>query len=169
MSTSLTIAGAALEIIGLGFVFAELAVIRSHEFGVPTPWARLRAWMRRVLHRPRIVEVEASMSGSFAMSARGKVRPGDVPADASDAERIERLERYVEHLDRDVDGLHEAIKRKADEIIAKAKNADDQLREEIARRDEERLTALRPSLQRQAFGAACVFGGVVLGVLGTLG
>lgn len=168
MSTALTIAGAVLEIVGLGFVFAELAVIRSHEFGVPTPWARLKSWTRRLLGRPQIIDVSGSMSLGIGMSARGKVRPGDLPPDADHAARIQRLERYVEHLDRDVDGLHQTIDRKADEIIAEAMKADDRLREEMDRRDAERRTALRPSLQRQVFGALCVFAGVVLGLVGDL-
>jgi hypothetical protein len=150
-------------------VFIELAVIRSHEFGVPMPWAGLQAWLRRLLHRPRVVGTGASMLATAELSARGKARPADVGPHASEAQRIERLERYVEHLDRDVDALHDRIDRTAEDVIVKAKAADDQLRQEIERREEERKTALGPSLRRQGIGATCVFVGLVLGMLGDLG
>lgn len=169
MCTVLTVAGAAFEVVGLGLVFIELAVIRSHELGVPTPWAQLGAWARRLLRRPQIIEGGAAVEATAALSGRAKVRPGDLPADATDAARIARLERYIEHLDRDIDTLHKTIDRKADEVIAEAKSADDRLREEMERRDEQRRTALRPSLQRQAFGAACVLTGLVLGTIGQVG
>jgi hypothetical protein len=166
----LTVTGAVLEAIGLGVVFVELAVIRSHEFGVPTPWARLRSWVRRrLLRRSHVVATSASSFATLTSSARAKVRPADLGPDASEAERIDRLERYVEHLDRDTEALPQAIDRKADEVTAKAEAADDRLRQEIEQRDEERKTALRPSLRRQAIGAACVLVGLVVGTIGQVG
>jgi hypothetical protein len=108
------------------------------------------------------------MAAASGMSARAKVRPGELAADAGDASRIARLERFVEHLDRDVDELHRIVDQKSSEAVAEAKRADDQLRQEIEQRDKERRTALRPSLQRQAIGAASVFVGIVLGMIGDL-
>lgn len=44
MSTAFTIAGGVIEGVGLLLVFVELAIIRSHEFGVPLlPFALARA------------------------------------------------------------------------------------------------------------------------------
>jgi hypothetical protein len=40
MATCLTVVGAVFEVVGLAIVFVELTVIRSHEFGMPTPWTR---------------------------------------------------------------------------------------------------------------------------------
>jgi hypothetical protein len=158
------------EIVGLAVVFIELGVIRSHEFGVPTPWRRLVVRVRRLLRRPQVVHGVAGSELSLPWSvARGKIRPADLGPDASEAERIERLERYGEQLDRDVDGLHQAIDRKGDEVAAKAEAADDRLRQEIERREQERKTAVRPSLRRQVIGAACVFVGLVLGTIGQIG
>jgi hypothetical protein len=166
MSNALIIMGAALEIIGLAFVFIELAVIRSQEFGVPTPWTRLRAWLRRLLRRPQVISVSAADSATLSGSVRAKARPG--PASDNADERIARLERYVDYLDRDVDELHARIDRTAQEIAAAAKQGDEQLRREMDQRDEQRRAALRPSLRRQAAGAVCVFIGLVLGTIGNV-
>ena len=103
MAAALTITGAAFEVIGLGLVFVELAVIRSHEFGVATPWARAISWIRVKLGRPKVVQLRAAISAEFALKARGTVRPGPAAADATESERIQRLERYVERLDEDLD------------------------------------------------------------------
>jgi hypothetical protein len=97
-----------------------------------------------------------------------KVRPGDLNADATQADRIARLERYVEALDRDVYDVHRAIEKKAEDVTAAAIEREQQLHAEIERRDEDRRQKLRPSLRRQAFGGVCVGLGLVLGTWGGL-
>ena len=168
MATGLTITGAVLEGVGLAMVFVELAVLRSHEFGVPTPWARVVRWMRRLVGRPQVIELGAALSAESALSARAKVRPGAVDPDATERARIARLERYVDHLDLDVDELHRRIDTTADEIAQAAQHREQELRREMDRREDERRQALRPSLQRQGVGAGCVFVGLVLGTIGNV-
>jgi hypothetical protein len=150
---------AALEVVGLGLVFVELAVIRSYEFGIPSPWARIVGRIRRLLKRPQVVELKAALEASSAMAVRAKVRPGGAPPDATEHQRIERLQRYVERLDEDLDGMWEALSRRADEVIAEAARRDEQVREEFERREADRRAKLRPSLIRQATGAAFVLTG----------
>lgn len=147
-------------------MFAELAIIRSHEFGVPTPWARLAAWIRRMLGRPQHVRIGWASSFEVANSLRAKQRPADAAPEASESERIARLERYVDCLDRDVDQLHEAIDRRAQELTEAVQRRGEALRREVEQREEQRRDALRPSLYRQATGGACVFVGLVFATLG---
>jgi hypothetical protein len=168
MATSLIITGALFEVVGLTMVFVELAVIRSHEFAVPTPWARLARWVRRRLGRPQVIELGAALSAESALSAREKVRPGPADADATEADRIARLERYVDHLDCDVDELHRRIDDTAQQLARTAQQREQELRREMDRREDERRQALRPSLQRQAIGAGCVLAGLVLGTIGNV-
>jgi hypothetical protein len=168
VSSALTIVGGVLEVVGLGFVFVELAVIRSFEFGVPTPWAHLRAWIRNVLRRPQFVQVTGIDSRAAVGTPRLKVRPSPLDADATDAERIEWLERSVEALDKNVDALHTRIDKTAEEVTAAAKDREQELRSEFEHREEQRRQALRPSLRRQAFGGICVFAGIVLGTIGNV-
>jgi hypothetical protein len=167
MCAGLVIAGAVLEVVGLGLVFAELAVIRSHEFGIPPPWTRLVGVVRRLLKRPRVIEAQAaSMLAGVTMEARATVRPGVLPPDATEQQRIERLERYVERVDEDLDGMWKALRDRADKVIEEAARRDDRLRAEFERREAERKAKLRPSLVRQTVGATCVLVGLILGAAG---
>jgi hypothetical protein len=143
-------------------------VIRSHEFGVPTPWTRLKGWVRRLLRRPQVIQLSGVASAEAVGSARAKLRPGPLDANATDSDRIARLERYVDHLDEDVDELHRTIDRKAQEVTKAAEEGDQELRREMDRRDAERRQALRPSLRRQGIGAVCVLVGLGLGTIGNL-
>lgn len=167
-STWLIIGGAVLEAIGLGIVFVQLAIIRSDEFGVPTPWTRLRAWWRKVRRRPQTISINAADSFEWADSARAKLRPGDLRPDADDADRIDRLERYVQALDRDVDDLHRRVQEAKDEAVAEAAKRDDQIRQETEAREAARREQVRVSLRWQAGGAACVLSGLILGTIGNL-
>jgi hypothetical protein len=167
VAVGLTIAGGVLQAFGLGFVFIELAVIRSHEFSVPTPWARLAGWVRRAMRRSKIVHLSAlADSFSIASSVRMRVRPGPVDADATYADRIGRVERYVDCLDKDVDELHRTIEQEAENLSKAAQQRAEELRHEMEQREERRRHALRPSLQRQATGAVCVLVGLVLATVG---
>lgn len=167
MSAALTIVGGVLQAIGLAFVFAELVIIRSYELGIPTPWAKASEKIKRLLRRPTRREQGWGSSFGVSDSARAKVRPGDLAADASESERIARLERYVELLDRDLEQLHDTIDRKADQLAKAAKQGEQTLRDEIGRREKQRREALvLPSLKRQAVGAAFVFVGLGLATWG---
>lgn len=166
MSAALTIIGGVFQGLGLALVFVELAIIRSHELDVPTPWTRIAARVRRLFRRPQVIALSGTASATVSGSGRATVRPGPSPPGASDAERIARLERYVEHIDCDLHDVHDTISRKADELTQAAVQRARELRDEMDRRDEQRRDALRPSLTRQAYGAIFVFVGLVLSTTG---
>lgn len=86
--------------------------------------------------------------------------------EASDAERIARLERYVDYLDSDLNQLNARIETTKEELAREAQGRADELRQEFADRDEQRRQGLRPSLRRQAIGSVSVFAGIVLGTIG---
>lgn len=170
----LIIAGAFFEAIGLGLIFVELMVIRSDEFGVPAPWERARRWVRRLLRKSEAhtLSLESALAISGAMRVRGYKRPGPVKPGATVTQRLRRLEKYVAHIDEDVEALHKAIGDTASELEASAREREGKLREElsgeIARLEEQRRKALRPSLQRQGLGATFVLVGLLLGTVGNL-
>ena len=80
MSTWLTIAGAFFEAVGLAVVFIELAVIRSHEFGVSTPWARLAGHGTRLSTSPGGALELCPEPCSSPHPASATVRGGDYKA-----------------------------------------------------------------------------------------
>lgn len=168
MAGALIIVGAVLQSLGLGLVFVELAIIRSDELGIPSPWTRIRRRVRRLLGRSKVAQGSSRISAVATLSARGKARPGVLAQDASAADRIARLERYVEHLDRDVDGLYRAIDRQAEEVTAAAKRREQELRDEIARSEAERRSRLARSLRRQGAGGLFVVCGLIAGTWGSL-
>ena len=109
-----------------------------------------------------------SSRATFGGSLRVKKRPSVVGAEATEAERIAWLERYVAEQDDDLDRLWEHIARQRDEAIAKAKESDEQIRQEIEAREHERKMQLRWSVRRQALGASCIVIGLVLSTVGGL-
>jgi hypothetical protein len=167
-SMFLVITGAALEVVGLALVFIELAIIRSHELGIPPPWSPLTARIRRMLKRPQVVQLEAATETARAGHVRVYQRPAKLADEPTDHERLERLERYVRDIDSDLDGLWESIGQHSQEAVREALRNDEKLREEIARREDEQREKLRPSLRRQATGATLVLAGLVLGTIGNL-
>lgn len=164
----LVIAGGALQAIGITMIFVELAAIRSKEFDMPTPWRRAATWLRRLIRRPRSIQVEAALATESSVAGRVPVRPGPLKAGATEVERIERLERYVALIDNDLGAAHTTIDRKAVAVLAEAERRDDEVRAEIDRRDAERKQALRPSLLRQGIGGMCAFVGTVMATVGSV-
>jgi hypothetical protein len=79
-------------------VFYELAVIRSREFGILTPWAW--AWAR--LRGEQHVDLAGQAIGTSEAFGTLQVRPG---AAQSEQDRVPRLERYVELLGEELDAL----------------------------------------------------------------
>lgn len=168
MADVLTVVGAVLQVVGLAFVFAELAIIRSLEFDVPTPWARFVAWIRRLLRRPQVVELGAAVSASAGLSVHAKVRPGPLADDATLEQKVAWIERYMMRLDEDIDSIPTLIENKAVETLQKAKDHSEGVRREINEREKQRRTAVRPSLRRQAAGAVCVLVGTIAATAGSL-
>lgn len=168
-ATILTITGAVLEVSGLGFVFAELAFIRSHEFGTLPPWERARHRLQRLFRRPTMAE-SIVPGGATASGApiRGVARPLNLSREATDRERIERLESYVEHIDKDLSGLWNTMREYRDAAIEEAKRRDATMQQEIEQREEDRKAKLKPSLTRQKYGAVLVFAGLAIGTVGSM-
>jgi hypothetical protein len=165
VSEGLTIAGAVFQLAGLTLVFAELAAIRAYEFGKPEPWRRIAQWTRSKLGHPHVISVGAALGTSSAMSVRSKKRPGALPTDATDADRIARLERYVACLDEDSDDLWQTIQRERGRAVAESEQHNQELREEIKLRDQQRRAQLRSSVTRQTIGAVCVLIGLALTIV----
>jgi hypothetical protein len=168
VADALTVVGAILQVVGLAFVFGELAIIRSLEFGVPTPWARVAAWVRRLLKRPKVVEVGAAMAVGASLSLHAKVRPATLDSKATLAEKVDWIERYMMRMDEDIDSVPTLIDNKAVETLQKAKDHSEGVRQQIEEREEQRRAEVRPSLSRQAVGAACVLLGTIAGTTGAL-
>jgi hypothetical protein len=78
VATTFTIAGGVIEGFGLVLIFVELAIIRSHEFGVPPPWARTWDWVRRRLGLGKTVRLRGGMAVASGFEVRAKVGPGPV-------------------------------------------------------------------------------------------
>ena len=165
---ALIITGGVMQGVGLALVIVEVLVIRSHEFDVPTPWARLVRRVRRLLKRPQVVSGGVALSGSAAMGGRAVVRPGPVDPTASDSERITRLESCVERIDKDLEGVHRLIDRRDSDLQEAMVEADERVRAEMQQRDTQRKEQLKPSLVRQSIGATCIVIGLALATTGSV-
>jgi hypothetical protein len=167
MSTALVISGAVFELAGLGLVFAEVAIIGYRDISEvfeavggaineSTPRAVLRLSRERVREAGRLEDT------------RTNVRPDDTPLDATDGQRIERLERYVKNVDCDVDDLWQTLSERACKVLEEAARREDELLRAIEERESRDSKVLGPSLLRQVIGAICLFVGIVLGTLGNV-
>lgn len=167
MADALTILGGIIEAIGLVLVLVELAVVRSNELGHPLPWRQVLPWLRRTFWIPDRHNAvgRSTLTAIGSIRTRGRVRPGPLPSGTPN-ERIARLESYVEQIDRELNAVHDALERTADEVLAAAKEHADKIQLDAAARDQDRLDALVPSLRRQACGAALVLLGLGLQTVG---
>lgn len=94
-----------------------------------------RKWVgQRILRRqppPTTVQIKAVSSASLTSTARTKVRPVDLPSTASSWERLDRVERYLEHLDSDIEGirteLQDGINRVSGKLSAEIDRVSDRL------------------------------------------
>lgn len=165
------VVGAALQGIGLGFVFYEVIAIRVHEFGVPVWPTRTIHWVRATLRRRRDVHAQVDLSARLTLRASASVAklsyapPGP---DASDAERFAWLELMVKALDDQLDALPETIRREVGAATAKAEQRDQAIEQAIADSDQRRRQALKRSLFRQGIGGAFVLVGLIVGTVGAV-
>jgi hypothetical protein len=165
------VVGAALQGIGLSFVFYEVVSIRVHEFGVPVWWTRMIRWLRATFRRRRDIHAQVDLSGRLTFGGSltaEKLRPTPLSDDASDAERFAWLERYVTLLDEDLARLPETIRREVGTATAKAQDSDRAIEEAIDAREQRRRHALKSSLLRQALGSAFVAAGLIIGTIGAV-
>ena len=68
----------------VALVFVELAMLRSHEFGVAAPWTRAAHWVKSRLGRQQTLYIDVPEGElSVALSLRAKQRPSVLQPDAS--------------------------------------------------------------------------------------
>lgn len=188
MSAGLTIAGGLFELVGLGFVFAELVRIRSREFDIAPPWVPLVARIRRIGRRrreaPKPATTPANITGMHASARLNAtmdltIAPSLAPREAPLPRRVTAIEDYVQWgatqqqaANRAIRDAHQATLDAANQRAAQAEaeidRRADAVEAEVARREAERKAQLRASLRPQAIGASCVLIGLVLGTIGNL-
>ena len=161
----LVVIGSLLQIVGVAVVFVELAVIRSNEFGEPTPWSKLKTRWRRLRRRPQVGAADELGTTDHATAVMTPAAPS---SDATDAERLAYVERYVEILRNDVNALYGEIGRQAEALIVEVRKREEAVRAEMDRRDQDRRDKLRPAMVRQALGGACLIIGLILATIGSV-
>lgn len=130
MTSALLILGGGFQFIGLAFVFAEIAAIRAHEWGIVPPWTRAVRWaqqqraqlraqwnrLRQRLRRRRDASITAASASiraragsSSSASDTVRVRVGPPAEDATDAERIAWLVSMVRMLDDNIEQVRNAV------------------------------------------------------------
>jgi hypothetical protein len=187
VALALTIAGGALQLMGLFLVFAELSAIRAHEWGIVPPWTRFWRWLhlraQRAAGRVRsswlgrklglysasahITPYASSATLSFGSGTLTlKKRPAQLPDDASDADRIVWLERYVRDQDEDLARFADRVAQEREIAVQQARQEDAAFRQEIEAQQEERRRQLQWSVRRQAVGTACVVVGLIMTTVG---
>ncbi|MBS1869431.1 MAG: hypothetical protein JSS99_07180 [Actinobacteria bacterium] len=185
MSTVPILTGTAFEIVGLGFVFGELADIRSRELGIPTPWTRIASrFPRKQRDTPKPATTPANlgeMRATATSSASMKLTTGRrlAPRDAPIQTRVDAIEDYVQWKVGEMEAANEALRRGHQDVLdgahrraaqtdAVVKRFADAIEAELADREAKRKEQIRASLRPQAFGASCVLIGLVLGTIGNL-
>lgn len=183
----LTIAGGVSQLVGLCLVFAELAAIRAHEWGIVPPWTRLFSWLRSrpkwlrlrlrwlgsKLGRNKPVDVHVAAMSAAAVASGGTaatVTVGLMPlaSDATDAQRFAWLEHNVRVLLEQVSVLRRVIGEERDVTNTQLEGIAAGLRAEAETREQQRRARLRWSVRRQALGTVCVVVGVVLTTVGAV-
>lgn len=164
----LVLVGGALQVVGVSVVFVELASIRKHEFNIPTPRDRMRTLWRRVRKQPQIVRVGAADSIEISDRATAIMTPAAPGPGATDQQRLAYVERYVDILRKDVKALYQEINHHAERLAAEVRKREDAVRAEMDRREEVRRERLRPYIDRQAIGGACLVLGLLLATIGSI-
>lgn len=156
MSSTLIIVGAVLQGIGLLWVFFAILSVRSAN------------WIAAgVQYAP---SVEKALSGflTFSGELRTKTRRTSLGDDATQAERIDWLERSLNCMDDDVDQLWDVLDQRSRAAVAKARELDDAVREEIAAAEKRWRAEKRTSLIRTAIAAVFIASGLILGTVGSV-
>jgi len=165
----LTIVGASLEVVGLSFVFIELAFIRSHEFGTAPPMANFARRVRQLFSRAKHAEGSAVISPlKIEVAAEGVAHHGRPTPDATDRERIEWIENYLTVFDSERVRIRRELREAQEATIAEAGRLDQEMKDTAARVEADRKAKLRPSIQRQTIGAVLVLAGLAIGTVGNV-
>ena len=161
----LTIVGGVLEGIGFGFIAWELARIQRQEFGAPQFVVRIKGWVRRLLRRPRVVELSAAMGGGVG-SMRANLRVRQVPGETLE-ERVTALESNFEHLEGEFGERSRAFDQRFESVEQAQRDMRADLDQRRREQEEQRRESLRTSVTLQTWGTLLFVVGVVFNVLGS--
>ena len=151
--------GLGTQVIGLGLVLVELAVVREFMFGELAPWTTLRNWWRA---RRKPGEFEGHVAADHVPISDFATGGGafHFSGEGSHAARIKSLEAMVAHLLNTRDDLMGALRRDiAVSTQAAIEQADRRVREirsEIDADDQRERRRTRGSVKRQYIGAIFV-------------
>ena len=173
IGTALQAIGLVIAIKGLSETYSE-ALDRSLVGDLREDWKRwVRAPFRRG-RRPQVVYgTGAGVTATVAMSVSGQIRQSKPVDDATDAERLDYLMRFVEVLSNET----AAARQDAKELVREMENKTDARIGEITSRLDEtdqRLLTVRAAvlgpdglgLRHAAIGLSVTFVGVVLSIAG---
>jgi hypothetical protein len=96
----------ALQLLGL-FLVAKGLIDTAKRFGKPTPYERAKAYLKSFGKKPQVHRTLQAGTGSYH-SKSGAIRVFVDPANPTDQQRIEKLERLVGDLRADLTRTHDA-------------------------------------------------------------
>jgi hypothetical protein len=159
-----TIAGGALEFIGLLIVAIEIGRIQRREFGTPRALARLRDWLRRCFGKGKVRHIQAMDRATTTETA--------VPLTVQRRQaatiegRVAWLEQQHKDLVREVDEAKKRLGVQIDQIEQQLAEFRTDLEHERAEREQSRRAFLRGTVTLQSVGTSFFLLGVVMSVLG---
>jgi hypothetical protein len=168
MSAGLTITGAVFELFGLMLVFIELAILQGNELGIPPWWTSIVGRIRRLLGHEVVFSIPAGGARAGGNAVYGRARPDELSGEASQQNRIERLEEYVRRIDADLNSMWTSISRAKQDAIIEARRLVGTLRDELRQDKADERAKLKPSIRRQQVGALLVVIGLALGTVGNV-
>lgn len=156
MSSTLIIVGAVLQGIGLLWVFIVILSVRSAN------------WIAAGVRYAPLVEKALSGSLTFSGELRTKKRRTPLGDGVTPAERIDWLECSLRYMDDDVDQLWDLLDQQSRAAVAKARELDDAVREEIPAAKKRWRAEKRTSLIQTAIAAVFIASGLILGTIGSV-
>ena len=158
--------GAALQGVGLAFVFWEVIAIRLSEWGPPKWWTTLRAKLHK--RRDAVVTAAAAVARSAGASATSAASATVTAGAPSDTERIQALEQRVGQLADRLAEVPETIDQAVAAAIARAEAGDRTIKQTMEAEKAREHRARGRSLIRQTLGAVCVGAGLIIGTIGAV-
>ncbi len=160
VAVALTIAGAALEVVGFALIALKLWLIERREFGMP-PWIA-RALRALGIRRARVVDLGAALSGESALRAHFRV---ERPPGGTLEERVTRLEAEHADLENELVATRQELEADLDKAAQRINQRVDRLEEERAQANSQAREQLRQTQRLEWWGT----GLFVVGVVATTG
>lgn len=164
-SQALAVVGLVAQIVGLAFVFREIAAISEVELG------RV-AWRKRIVSRwrnrhRRDAHVDITATASVRASAAVNVEVTKGPGEAlSESERLSKLEARMDDLDRaradDREAILHAVDDRVGQAVQLATDGDTQISGRLDEIEDRRRELAAGSVSRQRAGAILVLFGLAL-------